>query len=117
MSHSEVIGCWDGYYIAVHDLVLFFGYPYDDAVEDWVYPIIHLIFVLTPALLLAVLLSFVIRRLIERSRWLPLQEPQVSTARGLDPSLFNTVLKYSREQQVLMIILSLVAMPIMYLTL
>jgi hypothetical protein len=57
MNHSEVIGFWDKYYAAVHDLVLFFGYPYDDTVPDWIHPIIHLIFVLAPALLLAVLLS------------------------------------------------------------
>lgn len=117
MNHSEVIGFWDKYYVIVHDLVLFFGYPYDDTVPDWKHPIIHLIFVLAPALLLAVLLSFVMRGLIEQSRRQPPQEPQASTIRGLDPSLFKTVLNYSRKQQVLMIILSLIAMPILYLTL
>lgn len=117
MNHSEVIGFWDKYYAAVHDLVLFFGYPYDDTVPDWIHPIIHLIFVLAPAVLLAVLLSFLIRGLIEWSRRQPAEEPQASTVRGLDPSLFKTVVKYSRKQQLLMIILSLIAMPILYLTL
>lgn len=105
----------DKYYILVHDLVLYFGYTYDDTVPDWIHPIIHLIFVLAPALLLAVVPFLSIRWLLERSRRQALAELPYSTIKGLDSSLFRTVLKYSRKQQVWMILPSLVAMPILSL--
>ncbi len=111
------MGFGEKYYVVVHDLALFFGYAYDDTVPDWIHPIIHVIFVLAPALLLGVVISFLVRGLLG---WVQHQEPSdpwPSTVRGLDPSLFKTVLRYSKNQQALMIALSLVAMPILYLTL
>jgi ABC-type multidrug transport system fused ATPase/permease subunit len=111
------MGLLDKYYVIVHDLVLYFGYPYDDTVPDWIHPIIHLIFVLAPALLLGVVLSFLFQGLL---RWLQAKErpdSRPSSVRGLNSSLFKTVLRYSKKQQALMITLSLVAMPILYLTL
>ncbi len=111
------MGLLDKYYVVVHDLVLFFGYPYDDTVPDWIHPIIHLIFVLAPALLLGVVLSFLFRALLGWLQHKERPDPRPSTVRGLDSSLFKAVLRYSKKQQALMIILSLVAMPILYLTL
>ncbi|SEN65663.1 hypothetical protein SAMN04488077_12312 [Roseovarius tolerans] len=60
------MGLLDRYYVIVHDLVLYFGYPYDDKVPDWIHPIIHVIFVIAPALLLGVVFSFVFRGLLGR---------------------------------------------------
>ena len=43
--------------------------------------------------------------------------PPLDAIRGLNTGLFSSVLRYSKKQQALMILLSLIALPILYLTL
>ena len=107
----------DRYHVFVHNLSAAFGYDYNDAAPDWVHPFIHLILVLAPALLISVGLYLAIRGFLKlwKHRSTPAFHPE--PIRGLEKSLFNTVLRYSRRQQALMILVSLISMPILYLTL
>ena len=101
----------------VHEVAAGFGYDYSDATPDWVHPFIHLILVLAPALLIAIGTYFALRGIPKLWRRRRATKAHPEPIRGLDSSLFSTVLRYSRKQQALMIMLSLIAMPILYLTL
>jgi len=107
----------DRYHLLVHDVAAAFGYDYNDVTPDWVHPLIHLILVLAPALLITVGSYLAIRGILKlwKDRSTPEFHPE--PIRGLERSLFSTVLRYSRRQQALMILVSLIAMPILYLTL
>lgn len=106
----------NNYHVFVHDVSAAFGYDYSDATPDWVHPFIHIILVLTPTLLISVGSYLVLRGLLKLwRRQVPASQPE--PIRGLDIGLFSTVLRYSRRQQAQMIMLSLIAMPILYLTL
>lgn len=107
----------DRYHLLVHDVAAAFGYGYNDVTPDWVHPFIHLILVLAPALLITVSSYLAIRGILKlwKDRSTPEFHPE--PIRGLERSLFSTVLRYSRRQQALMILVSLIAMPILYLTL
>lgn len=107
----------DKYHIFVHNTSAAFGYEYNDTTPDWVHPFIHLILVLAPALLIGVGGYLIVRSFLKFWRHQKLAKPQFERIRGLHPSLFSSVLRYSKKQQALMIILSLVSMPILYLTL
>lgn len=107
----------DRYHALVHDVAAGFGYDYNDATPDWVHPFIHLILVLAPALLIAVGSYFALRGILKLWKRRRPTKFHPEPIRGLDSSLFSTVLRYSRKQQALMIMLSLIAMPILYLTL
>lgn len=105
------------YHDLVHKVSAAFGYQYTESVPDWIHPFIHLILVLAPALLVAVVSYLTLRFVFKHWRRPRKVEPQKEWIRGLDPRLFSSVLRHSRKQQALMIALSLVAMPILYLTL
>ncbi len=107
----------DQYHIFVHDVSSAFGYDYNDATPDWVHPFIHLILVLAPALLTGVL-AYLIAQGFTRF-WFREKsvKPRLESIRGLDPGLFSSVLRHSKKQQALMIVMSLIAMPILYATL
>ena len=107
----------DRYHLLVHDVAAAFGYDYNDATPDWVHPFIHLILVLAPALLITVGSYLAIRGILKLWKDRSTPEFHPDPIRGLERSLFSTVLRYSRRQQALMILVSLIAMPILYLTL
>ncbi len=107
----------DRYHAFVHHVSAAVGYDYGDASPDWVHPIVHLVLVIAPTFLIFAVLSFSTRALIKiwrRPRYVVKQPEYV---RGLDLSILATVLRYTKRRQVVMILLSLVAMPILYLTL
>ncbi|AEI96493.1 ABC transporter transmembrane domain-containing protein [Roseobacter litoralis] len=107
----------DRYHDVFHKISATFGYHYHESTPDWVHPFLHLILVLAPALLTAVTGFLTIRFILKQWRRPRVVTPQRDWIRGLDPRLFNAVLRHSRKQQALMITLSLIAMPILYLTL
>ena len=107
----------DRYHVLVHDVSALFGYDYNDTTPDWVHPFIHLILVLAPGLLIGVALYLVLRGILRL--WSRPAKPvaRMNHVRGLDAGLFSSVLRYTRRQQAQMIMLSLLALPILYLTL
>ena len=105
------------YHVFVHNVSAAFGYDYNDATPDWVHPFIHLILVLAPALLISVGSYLAIRGILKLWKYRSTPAIHPEPIRGLEGSLFSTVLRYSRRQQALMIVVSLIAMPILYLTL
>ncbi|MBE1296441.1 MAG: ABC transporter ATP-binding protein [Rhodobacteraceae bacterium] len=107
----------DRYHLLVHDVAAALGYDYSDATPDWVHPFIHLILVLAPALLISVVSYLAIRGILKLWKYRSTPAIHPEPIRGLEGSLFSTVLRYSRRQQALMIVVSLIAMPILYLTL
>lgn len=107
----------DRYHLLVHDVAAAFGYDYNDATPDWVHPFIHLILVLAPALLIIVGSYLAIRGVLQLWKRRHTSRFHPEPIRGLQRSLFSTVLRYSRRQQVLMIMFSLIALPILYMTL
>ena len=106
----------DNYHMIVHEISAAFGYDYN-AGPDWVHPFIHIILVLTPALLISVVLYLILRGALKFWRRQGIPAPRSVPIRGLDVGLLKSVLRYTRRQQALMIMLSLIAMPILYLTL
>ena len=107
----------DRYHALVHDVSAAFGYDYNDATPDWVHPFIHLILVLAPSFLIAVASYLTIRIILRYWKREKAPKPQQQWIRGLDPGLFSAVLRHSKKQQALMFVLSMIAMPILYLTL
>ncbi len=107
----------DRYHDFSHKMSSAFGFHYHESTPDWVHPFLHLTLVLAPALLTAVSGYLIVRFTLKRWRHPRVVKPQKEWIRGLDPRLFSSVLRRSRKQQALMITLSLVAMPILYLTL
>lgn len=107
----------DQYHAIVHDISEAFGYHYHDGSPDWVHPFIHLILVLAPAMLATVGSYLIVRLLFKHWRRKKLVRSKKEWIRGLDSSLFSSVFRHTRKQQASMIILSLIAMPILYLTL
>lgn len=107
----------DRYHDLLHDFTAFVGYHYDETAPDWIHPFIHVIFVLVPAMLVSVVVYLITTDILRRLSRKNVYVPHPQTVRGLDTSLFKTVFQYTRKQQVLMILLSLVAMPILYVTL
>jgi ABC-type multidrug transport system fused ATPase/permease subunit len=105
------------YHVFVHDVSSAFGYEYNDTTPDWAHPFIHLILVLAPALLIGVCAYLIVLGFLKFWRRTKLAKPRKEQIRGLDSSLFSSVLRHSKKQQALMIMLSLIAMPILYLTL
>ncbi|UWQ90371.1 ABC transporter ATP-binding protein [Rhodobacteraceae bacterium M382] len=107
----------DQYHAVVHKISSDFGYVFNDATPDWVHPFIHLILVFAPTLLIGVGSYLIIRSGLKFVQTQQLVEPQPSHVQGLGTSLFSSVLRYSKKQQVIMIALSLISLPILYLTL
>lgn len=107
----------DKYHVFVHSVSDAIGYDYHDATPDWVHPFIHLILVLAPALLVSVGTYLIARGLLNFWRRQSVVSAPLDAIRGLDTGLFSSVLRYSKKQQLLMILLSLIALPILYLTL
>ncbi|WP_282063612.1 ABC transporter transmembrane domain-containing protein [Roseobacter litoralis] len=107
----------DRYHVLVHNVASAFGFDYTEATPDWVHPFIHLILMVAPTLLIGVASYLIIRLALEIWRRPKLTNSPQEWIRGLDSSLFRSVLRHSRKQQALMIVLSLIAMPILYLTL
>jgi len=105
------------YHLFVHDVAAMFGYEYSDATPEWMHPFIHVILVLAPSFLVIVGTYGIIAGLLKLLRRTRLKEPRSEAIRGLDNSLFSSILRHSRRQQVQMTGLSLLALPILYLTL
>lgn len=107
----------DHYHAYVHDAASFLGYQYTDASPAWVHPFIHMIVVLTPVLLTAVAV-YLIASLFIRQRQKSKNDTHPSTSvRGLYPNLSRSVFKYTRKQQAILVVLSLISMPILYASL
>ena len=111
------ISLFDKYHVFVHNVSAAFGYQYHDTTPDWVHPFIHLILVLAPAFLIIVAGYFVFRLALNYWRRPAKVKSTQEWIRGMDSSLFSFVLRHSRKQQALMIVLSLISMPILYLIL
>lgn len=108
----------DRYHVFVHHVAASVGYNYDETAPDWIHPFIHLILVLAPSLLLGVAIYLGVRLALSPSR-LPRKKghPDLVTIQGAEPNIFRAVLAHSRPQQLIMIALSLTALPILYATL
>ena len=107
----------DRYHVFVHNVSSAFGYDYHDATPDWVHPFIHLILVVAPALLIGVGIFLALRGVLKYWSRERIPTPLLVPIRGLDTGLFASVLRHTSKQQALMILLSLIALPILYLTL
>jgi ABC-type multidrug transport system fused ATPase/permease subunit len=101
-----------------HDAAGAFGFWYDDTAPGWLHPVMHLVLVLAPALLVLTLAgqaAWLLRQRFLR-RAAPFTPPQLP-AGGLEPGLPRHILRTTGKQQTVLVLLSLSAMPILYLTL
>ncbi|WP_208856257.1 ABC transporter ATP-binding protein [Leisingera aquaemixtae] len=101
-----------------HDAAGAFGFWYDDTAPGWLHPVMHLVLVLAPALLVLTLAgqaAWLLRQRFLRGR-VPFAPPQFA-AGGLEPGLPRYILRTTGPQQKILILFSLTAMPILYLTL
>ncbi|MBY6059772.1 ABC transporter ATP-binding protein, partial [Leisingera daeponensis] len=101
-----------------HDAAGAFGFWYDDTAPGWLHPVMHLVLVLAPALLVLTLAAKAVwllrRRFLRRAAsFAPPQFP----AGGLEPGLPRHILRTTGQHQTVLVLLSLTAMPILYLTL
>ena len=106
------------YHLFVHRVASIIGYNYDDSAPEWIRPFVHLILTLAPSFLLGVLIYLGIRFLLSSARS-PRKEalPELVAIQGAEPNLFKAVLAHSLRPQLIMIALSLTALPILYATL
>ncbi|MBY6142137.1 ABC transporter ATP-binding protein [Leisingera daeponensis] len=101
-----------------HDAAGAFGFWYDETAPGWLHPVMHLVLVLAPALLVLTLAAKAVwllrRRFLRRAAsFAPPQFP----AGGLEPGLPGLILRTTGQHQTVLVLLSLTAMPILYLTL
>ncbi|WP_260084245.1 ABC transporter ATP-binding protein [Phaeobacter inhibens] len=101
-----------------HDAAAALGFSYDSSAPAWLHPVMHLVLVLAPALLaatLAVQAALLLRRhlraVVSPDHAIPGQ------AVGIRASLPRHILTATGRQQAVLVVLSLTAMPTLYLTL
>ncbi|MFV1600451.1 MULTISPECIES: ABC transporter ATP-binding protein [unclassified Phaeobacter] len=101
-----------------HDAAAALGFSYDSSAPAWLHPVMHLVLVLAPALLaatLAVQAALLLRRHL-RTVVSP-DEAIPGQAAGIRASLPRHILTATGRQQAVLVVLSLTAMPTLYLTL
>ncbi|MCB4458317.1 ABC transporter ATP-binding protein [Leisingera sp. McT4-56] len=105
------------FHTLAHDAAAALGFSYDSTAPAWLHPMMHLVLVLAPALLastLAVQAALLLRRRFQAPAADPAAQEQ---AAGIWASLPRYILRATGRQQAALVVLSLTAMPILYLTL
>jgi len=107
------------YHSIIHYIASLLGYQYDQNAPDWLHPILHFVLFFAPLCLILVTSYICIKWLIKRIRQKRVTPAKTYSGyiRGLDENLFRFVFKTSIKQQVFLLIVSLIAMPILYGTL
>ncbi|WP_152612630.1 ABC transporter ATP-binding protein [Leisingera sp. ANG-M7] len=106
------------FHTLAHDAAAALGFSYDSSAPAWLHPMMHLVLVLAPALLaatLAVQTALLLRRRLQAAS-ATVRPPEVTTA-GNWASLPRQIIHTTGKQQAALVLLSLTAMPILYLTL
>lgn len=101
-----------------HDAAAALGFSYDSTAPAWLHPMMHLVLVLAPALLavtLAVQAAWMLRRRLRAARAAGAAEQDQDG--GAWAGLPRQILRTTGRQQMFLVLLSLTAMPILYLTL
>jgi len=107
------------YHLIIHSIANLLGYQYDETAPDWIHPILHFVLLFAPALLLTTISYLILKKLVSylgKKRIRP-TSPITGNIRGLDKNLFRFVYQASKKQQILVLVASLFAMPILYGTL
>ncbi len=107
------------YHLIIHSIANLLGYQYNEAAPDWIHPILHFVLLCAPALLLTTISYLILKNLASyiRKKRIGPTNPITGNIRGLDKNLFRFVYQASKKQQILVLVASLFAMPILYGTL
>ncbi|MDC0659795.1 ABC transporter ATP-binding protein [Leisingera sp. SS27] len=106
------------FHTLAHDAAAALGFSYDSSAPAWLHPMMHLVLVLAPALLAATLAVHAAMLLRRRHQAASANvRPPVLNAAGNWPSLPRQIMRATGKQQAALVLLSLTAMPILYLTL
>ncbi|WP_259964782.1 ABC transporter ATP-binding protein [Leisingera aquaemixtae] len=101
-----------------HDAAAALGFNYDSTAPAWLHPMMHLVLVLAPALLAVTLAAQAVWLLRRRLQAAPAAG---AAEQGLDggawAGLPRQILRTTGRHQMVLVLLSLTAMPILYLTL
>lgn len=106
------------FHTLAHDAAAALGFSYDSSAPAWLHPMMHLVLVLAPALLAATLAVQAAMLLRRRLQVVPAPDrAALGQASSIRASLPRHILRATGRQQVALVLLSLAAMPILYLTL
>lgn len=104
------------YHALLHRIIHFLGHEIPGESPQWLHSILHIILVWAPALLTIFVIHILIRRswqgvksALKRRRRTEVTMPS--------SSVFAFILKYTQKQQILLISLGLVSLPLLYITL
>ena len=106
------------FHTLAHDAAAALGYSYDHTAPAWLHPMMHLVLVIAPVLLASTLAA--------KAAWLLRRRLQAAAAadpaaNGVDGGIWaglpRHILRVTGRRQMVLVLLSLTAMPILYLTL
>ena len=106
------------FHTLAHDAAAALGYSYDHTAPSWLHPMMHLVLVIAPVLLASTLAA--------KAAWLLRRRLQAAAAadpaaNGVDGGIWaglpRHILRVTGRRQMVLVLLSLTAMPILYLTL
>ncbi|KJZ26069.1 ABC transporter ATP-binding protein [Tritonibacter mobilis] len=101
-----------------HDAAAALGFFYDDRAPVWVHPMMHLVLVLAPAMFMLILAIKLVVLLRTRIRTVTEEKHGANEkTTPIDPILRQYVLRTTGRSQVGLVLFSLTAMPVLYLTL
>ncbi len=102
------------YHAYVHTAATSLGYEFRGASDAWVHPIAHVAVVIVPVMLLVTMAYLAMAVVIgARSRARAVNR-QVGAVPGLHFSLFRSVMRYTKGQQCVLVLLSLMSLPLLY---
>ena len=107
------------YHDLIHSISHFLGHQYNDGAPEGVHPVLHVVMLFAPMLLIFVIVIWVIRRsyaAFQKHGSRPKKAPK-PTVLGMDANIFQYIFRFSKRQQIVLVFASLMAMPILYVTL
>ena len=109
----------EGYHQLLHWILHKVGHHIGDESPDWLHPVLHIVLIWAPLALLVYLFFLALR--IVRRRMAARREYSAQIVRpsvpGFPTAVFKFVLRFSRRDQLLLVAVGLLAMPVLYASL
>ena len=106
----------DQYHALLHEIIHLLGHETSEASPEWLHSILHVILVFAPALLVVVCayhaVGWFYRCLLRRSR-----ARRSAASRQEQPTVFRYIIQHTRNQQIFLMGLGLLSLPVLYATL
>ena len=107
------------YHDLIHSISHYLGHQYNDGAPEWLHPVLHVVMLYAPVLLIIVIVIWIIRRsyaAFQKHNTVP-KKTTLAPVPGLDANILQYILRFSKRQQFILVLASVMAMPILYVTL